>query len=150
MPWRDPPVADFDRDETFRWPFWEVGVDEADLFGDLHTRFNTVPMFIQDPHAFHSDVSEVALSSSSKEDFYARMEKRRDVRLGELRSFVEQLGLLDGYGFLPFDDNQWFTFLRVRAFASMDCLVAFFASFIGPNDRGELPSGTISRVPWCP
>lgn len=48
----------------------EVGVDEADLFGDLHERFNTVPMFIQDPQAFHRDVSELALRASNKADFY--------------------------------------------------------------------------------
>lgn len=51
MTWREPPTADFDDDATFRWPFWQVDVDEADLFGDPHERFNTAPMFIQDPDA---------------------------------------------------------------------------------------------------
>lgn len=140
MSWRDPPVADFDESEEFHWPSWRVGVDMADLFGDLHERFNTAPMYIQDAESFHKDVYELASRVSSKEDFYEQLQQRRDDRLDELKSFIHQMNMFAISGFFHMDELHMQPFRRLRGSASLDCLVAFFASFLGSNNRGELPS----------
>jgi hypothetical protein len=140
-------VADLDEDYEFHWPCWRVGVDMEDLFGDLHERFNTAPMFIQDPESFHKDVCDVASHASSKEDFYERMQQRRDDRLDELKSFIKQIDLFAVSGFFPLEERHARPFRRIRRWASLDCLVAFFASFLGPNKRGQLPSmGKLFRL----
>lgn len=75
MPWRGAPNIDFDQQPEYRWPLCKVDADEEDLFGDLHERFNTAPMFIQDPDAFHKDVSKAEHCASSKADFYDRLQQ---------------------------------------------------------------------------
>lgn len=140
MPWRDPPEVDFDKCEEYRWPFWNVDLEEEDLFGILHKRFNTTQMFVQDPKAFHKDVCEMAYLASDQADFYDRLKERSDKRLEELKSALKVLDLLDSGGFYNLDDKQNFAFFRTRRFASLDCLILFFASFLGPNHRGQLPS----------
>ncbi|GAB0137990.1 hypothetical protein EsDP_00006239 [Epichloe bromicola] len=137
MPWRDPPEADF---EEYRWPFWNVDLEAEDLFGVLHKRFNTTQMFIQDPDAFHKDVCEMAYLASDQADFYNRLQERSDKRLEELKSALRVLDLLDSGGFYNLDDKQNFAFFRTRRFASLDCLIGFFASLLGPNHHGQLPS----------
>lgn len=128
------------RFHKYQWPFWKVGLKHEDLFCELHERFNTASMFIQDPDAYHKDVCEIAYRSTSKEDFYARLRYRSDMRLEEFRHFVN--GLLNlglgGYHTLKLDQSS--AFLRFMKYTSTDCLVAFLASFVTPDKRGRLPS----------
>ncbi|RSL78392.1 hypothetical protein CEP51_008268 [Fusarium floridanum] len=140
MSWRKPPRVNFEEQAEFRWPFWKLGLKEDDLFGDLHERFNTVPMFIQDPDAFHRDVNEIARQSLDKKDFYSRLQQRRDQRLDELKDMDEKIGALHLSGYNRLTNDQRFHRLRLECFASLDCLVAFFASFLTPNERGVAPS----------
>ncbi|KAI8713048.1 hypothetical protein NCS52_01248100 [Fusarium sp. LHS14.1] len=140
MPWRKPPRVNFEEQAEYRWSFWKLGLQEDDLFGDLHERFNTVPMFIQDPDAFHHDVNEIARQALNKEDFYARLQKRRDQRLEELLDMENKIGALHVSGYNRLTDNQRFHRIRLECFASLDCLVAFCASFLTPNEKGVKPS----------
>ncbi|RSL68347.1 hypothetical protein CEP54_002887 [Fusarium duplospermum] len=140
MPWRKPPRVNFEEQAEYRWPFWKVDLDEDDLFGDLHERFNTVPMFIQDPDAFHHDVNEIARRALDKEDFYARLQKRRDQRLDELKDMQDKIGVFHLSGYTRLAENQRFHRLRLQRYASLDCLVAFCASLLAPNEKGMMPS----------
>ncbi|KAJ3457244.1 hypothetical protein MRS44_014385 [Fusarium solani] len=140
MPWRNPPRVNFEEQAEYRWPFWKVDLDEDDLFGDLHERFNTVPMFIQDPDAFHHDVNEIARQALDKEDFYARLQKRRDQRLDELKDMQDKIGVFHLSGYTRLAENQRFHRLRLQRYASLDCLVAFCASLLAPNEKGMMPS----------
>ncbi|KAM0438700.1 hypothetical protein ACHAPT_001457 [Fusarium lateritium] len=140
MPWREPPRVNFEEQAEYRWPFWKLGLNEDDLFGDLHQRFNTAPMFIQDPQAFHHDVNEIARQALNKEDFYSRLQKRRDQRLDELTDMQDKIGALHSSGYNRLADNQRFHRIRLEAYASLDCLVAFCASFLTPNEKGMMPS----------
>ncbi|KAH6988715.1 hypothetical protein EDB80DRAFT_730826 [Ilyonectria destructans] len=140
MPWRPPPVVDFDQQPEYRWPFWKVGLDEAALFGELHERFNTTRMFIQDPDAFHHDVNDIARHASDKADFLSRMQQRRDQRLDELKEIRENIFHFILSGHQRINDDQMFYYLRLNRFATLDCLVALCASFLGPDERGQVPS----------
>ncbi|KAI8655618.1 hypothetical protein NCS55_01214500 [Fusarium keratoplasticum] len=140
MPWRKPPRVNFEEQAEYRWPFWKVDLDEDDLFGDLHERFNTVPMFIQDPDAFHHDVNEIARQALNKEDFYARLQTRRDQRLNELKDMQDKIGVFHLSGYTRLAENQRFHRLRLQRYASLDCLVAFCASLLAPNEKGMMPS----------
>ncbi|RSL64598.1 hypothetical protein CEP53_003992 [Fusarium sp. AF-6] len=140
MPWRKPPRVNFEEQAEYRWPFWKLGLEEDDLFGDLHERFNTVPMFIQDPDAFHHDVNEIARRALDKEDFYARLQKRRDQRLDELKDMQDKIGVFHLSGYTRLAENQRFHRLRLQRYASLDCLVAFCASLLAPNEKGVMPS----------
>jgi hypothetical protein len=97
-------------------------------------------MFIQDPDAFHHDVNEIARQSLGKEDFYSRLQKRRDQRLDELKDMREKIGALHLSGYNRLTDNQRFHRVRLDCFASLDCLIAFCASFLTPNEKGMAPS----------
>lgn len=150
MSWRNPPRVNFEEQAEYRWPFWKLGLEEDDLFGDLHERFNTVPMFIQDPDAFHHDVNELARQSLDKEDFYSRLQKRKDQRLDELKDMREKIGALHLSGYNRLTNDQRFHRVRLDCFASLDCLIAFCASLLAPNEKGVAPSlGQFAAV-RCP
>ncbi|RMJ15129.1 hypothetical protein BHE90_002693 [Fusarium euwallaceae] len=140
MSWRKPPRVNFEEQAEYRWPFWKLGLQEDDLFGDLHERFNTVPMFIQDPDAFHHDVNEIARQSLNKEDLYSRLQQRRDQRLDELKDMNNKIGTLHLSGYNRLTNDQRFHRIRLECFGSLDCLVAFCASFLTPNEKGMAPS----------
>lgn len=76
IPWQDSPRVDFDAQPEYRWPSQELGLDEDDLFGALHSRFNTAPIFIQNPLAFHKYMVGLVRQASDKQDFYTRMQRR--------------------------------------------------------------------------
>ncbi|KAM4060796.1 hypothetical protein HRG_001673 [Hirsutella rhossiliensis] len=142
MPWRQAPVVDFEQQPEYQWPFWNVGCREADLFGELHQRFNEVPnpTFIQDPDAFHADVFELARDSANKDEFIARLQERRDLRLKELDDFRRKIYILLRSGFTSLDDNQVCRLMHMNLFATLDSIVALYASLLAPNEYGEQPS----------
>ncbi|KAF4504050.1 hypothetical protein G6O67_008669 [Ophiocordyceps sinensis] len=142
MPWREPPLVDFEQEPQYRWPFWEVGCQEEDLFGELHQRFNTTPYpaYIQDPESFHRDVLEIARQAHDKDDFFARMQRRRDERFAELDRFRRRLFILHNNGFNKLDDTQMHHLTRMNYFASLDSIVALYASLLAPDEAGREPS----------
>ncbi|KAF4509341.1 hypothetical protein G6O67_003519 [Ophiocordyceps sinensis] len=142
MPWRGPPVADFDQQPQYRWQFWQVGLQEDDLFGELHQRFNTMPHpgYIQDPDAFHNDVASIARDATDKQVFLAHLQKRRDERLAELSNFRHKLFRLLRVGFTRLSDDQLFHLSRHDRFASLDTVVGLYASLLAANQDGQEPS----------
>ncbi|TWU71812.1 hypothetical protein ED733_001120 [Metarhizium rileyi] len=140
MPWRNAPDIDFDEQPQYRWPSWRVDYKLEDLFGELHEKFNTVPIFIQDPDAFHHDVAELAGDAPSKEVFLAKLQERKSQRLEELRNFEENLTALIITGFNRLLDPQMKAFVHLCNSASFDSLIAFWATFLGPNKYGTEPS----------
>ncbi|GAO19336.1 hypothetical protein UVI_02008660 [Ustilaginoidea virens] len=85
MSWRSAPRVDFDHQPEYQWPAWLADHSLEDLFGELHDKFSTIPIFIQDPIAFHTDVAQLAGEASSRDDFLAALEERKNQRLEELR-----------------------------------------------------------------
>ncbi|EQK97366.1 hypothetical protein G6O67_001760 [Ophiocordyceps sinensis] len=139
MPWRDAPRVDFDWEPQYRWPFWKVGMDEDDLFGQLHQRLNTTPLFIQDQDAFYQDVNEMASFAAKKQEFLARLEERKKQRLGEL---VEAPGKMAADVFLNrnTDENHRFYLFRLVRYATLDTIIALLASYLPPEENGNQPS----------
>lgn len=74
MPWQTKPIVP-DLDKEYGWPAWTI-LNEENLFGELHERFNTTPFFIQDPESFHRDVGELVREAHDKDHFYRLMEQR--------------------------------------------------------------------------
>ncbi|OAA51926.1 hypothetical protein NOR_00519 [Metarhizium rileyi] len=140
MPWCDAPRVDFDEEPQYRWPSWRVGHKLEDLFGELHEQFNTIPIFIQDPDAFHHDVAELAGDTQSKTEFLRRLQERRNQRLEELRDFEKSLAALMATGFGRLTDDQMKSYFVLCRTASFDSLISFCASFLGPNQYGTEPS----------
>jgi hypothetical protein len=131
MPWRDPPRVDFDDRPEYQWPCWNVDMDFEDLFGELHERFNTAPMFLQDPDAFHHDVAEIARRCENKADFLAQLQERRDQRLAELKHILEEIALLLVCGHARKEDaSHIHSFILLSRNASLDCLVRLCATFL--------------------
>lgn len=140
MPGTYAPEVDFDQSE-FQWPYWRVGCQEQDLFGELSERFNKMPTptFIQDPEAFHRDVAEIALQARDKEDFFARMEERKEKRLNELLDFRKELWHLL-HRSSSMNTYQLLHFTRFYNFASLDTILALCASLLPQNQHGKDPS----------
>lgn len=144
MPWRAPPRYDFVRDPQYQWPSWLVGYRMDALFGELHERFNTAPLFLQDHISFHRDVLELAFASEDKADFEARLQKRRDERLEELTSAFESVvGRMFTCTDRPEDDRHIDTIIDLYRDGSFDRLVLHLAGFWAPRDDEEkAPPGT--------
>ncbi|PWI64371.1 hypothetical protein PCL_10540 [Purpureocillium lilacinum] len=140
MPWSYAPKVDFDQSE-FQWAYWNVGCQEQDLFGELCERFNKMPTptFISDPEAFHRDVAEIALQADDKEDFFARMEKRKEKRLNELLNLRKELWPLF-HRSSSVNTEQLLHFTRFYNFASLDTILALCASLLPRNQQGKDPS----------
>ncbi|KFH48482.1 hypothetical protein ACRE_006170 [Hapsidospora chrysogenum ATCC 11550] len=131
MPWRDAPRVDFDDQPKYRWPCWNVDMDFEDLFGELHERFNTAPMFLQDPDAFHHDVAEIAHRCQNKADFLAQLQERRDQRLAELKHILDEIALLLVCGHSRKEDaSHIHSFILLSRNASLDSLVRLCATFL--------------------
>ena len=81
----EPWIPDFDGNSRWRWEWWKVGLQPEALFTTLEAQYNTVPYRIQDDEAFHHDVSDAAHEAKNVDDFHARLARRRDERLQELR-----------------------------------------------------------------
>ncbi|KAK2591448.1 hypothetical protein QQS21_010857 [Conoideocrella luteorostrata] len=93
-----------------------------------------------DPDAFHKDVSKAAHKASSKSDFYDRLQQVRDFRLRELKKAVDVLGLMQVSGHYKMSDIQKVCYFRTLRNASLDSLVTFLGSLLGPNQQGLLQS----------
>ncbi|KAG5981182.1 hypothetical protein E4U55_003215 [Claviceps digitariae] len=138
--------VNFDRQPQYRWPGWKFGFNDDDVFGDLFDRFNKTTIYVQDPDAFHKDVSEIAHRSSTKEQFYARLRIRCDEREAEIKSFLYALSYVAVDGHHSFTHEQMHAFARLTNHGSLDCLMAFLSSLLGRNEYGELPSESETAV----
>lgn len=144
MPWRAPPCVDFVEEPQYQWPSWLVGHRMDALFGELHERFNTAPLFLLDHVSFHRDVLELVIASENKAEFEARLQKRRDERLEEMtRAFDDVVGrLVIGRERLE-DMRHIHNIIDLSRDGSLDRLIQCLAGFLGPRDGEEkAPPGT--------
>ncbi|KAH7309000.1 hypothetical protein B0I35DRAFT_515361 [Stachybotrys elegans] len=140
MPWQtEPRVPDLVEEPQYHWPAESIGLEENDLFGHLHERFNTTRIFIQAPESFHRDVSEIVRQADDKEHFYRLMEERKKVRLDQLTKAHTSITAKLGTGYGQLSEEQNFRMLRLGCDASFDSLLDFMASFLGQNRAGKAP-----------
>jgi hypothetical protein len=52
----------------------------------------------------------------------------------------DKIGVFHLSGYTRLAENQRFHRLRLQRYASLDCLVAFCASLLAPNEKGMMPS----------
>lgn len=139
MPWRDPPNVDFFDQPQYRWHCDRVGFKQEDLFGDLHARFNTAPMFLQDSVAFHTDVDDIARRSESKADFLEKLQERRDQRLAEHKKIFNKIAVLLMCGRCRQEDECHISdFIKLSWTASLDSLLSLLATFLDPDQQRQL------------
>ncbi|KAI6306471.1 hypothetical protein MCOR30_011757 [Pyricularia oryzae] len=74
-----------------KWPWHKFQLKPNALYTTLHERFNNRTCPIQDPHAFLFDVRSCANESNDVDEFYARLEERRDERVRELEEVWENV-----------------------------------------------------------
>ena len=128
------------------WPCDRFGLLPEALFNDLHPRFNTTPMFIQDFDSFYADVNAVALEAESLADLYKRLEVRRDQRLGEVREAIEDLKNHENY-WSAFTSKDFGNFRGLMRYATLGHLVRFIASLLESTNRTPIPSPSRSPSP---
>lgn len=116
------------------WPFWKFGLQQNDLHTTLHEKYNTVSSAIQDPEAFHHDVYELSTRASNRNEFEQLMEDRKNERLKELNSMLEDASFeIIGCPRLIGTD-QWVHAVQLFRTRSLDSLVRYFASYL-PEDH---------------
>ncbi|KAJ8131066.1 hypothetical protein O1611_g2559 [Lasiodiplodia mahajangana] len=132
---------------NWTWPFSKVGYEHPEvLFTSLHTKFNCIPVAIQDPHAWHADVCELALASKTKEQFEAALRKRQDERFQEIcetwELTKESLTADPRLWESPQIDraNQWGSFIRLARHFSFDCLLGHFANYLPEHHMPAQPT----------
>jgi len=129
-------------DPGLSWPAWKFGLKRADLFTSLHDQYNTFTFTLQDPEAFHADVSEISHDAQTTEEFHRMMADRRQQRLLELNESLESLAYEIIGNPKLMDSEHWTFALQLFRTKSFDSLVRYFASYIpsGLNDGKEARS----------
>lgn len=72
-------------EEQWSWPSWKFNLSLDALFTGLYDQYNTIPIPIQEPIAFHHDVVEVCSIATTVDQFHSLLKGRRDQRVSELR-----------------------------------------------------------------
>lgn len=149
----EPWIPDFDDNSRWRWEWWKVGLQPEALFTTLEAQHNTVPYRIQDDEAFHHDVSDAAHEAKNVDDFHARLARRRDERLQELRKAWTRvsLGLLYSKTMLDEPPTRWGAFQHFTSNRSLDSIVNFFplAPPIRNTDRFPATRRTAPTLAAC-
>ncbi|KND91108.1 hypothetical protein TOPH_04242 [Tolypocladium ophioglossoides CBS 100239] len=120
-------------DPGWAWPAWKFGMKRDDLFTTLHDRYNTFSYTLQDPEAFHHDVSEIAHDADSSEQFHRLMADRQQQRLRELNETLETLAVEIIANPKLMGSEQWQHALQMFRTKSYDSIVRYFASYL-PDD----------------
>ncbi|KAJ3577798.1 hypothetical protein NPX13_g2769 [Xylaria arbuscula] len=132
-PWCHTPI-NLNSDE-WDWPFWKFEYpNQGVLFGELHTKYNSVSSAIQDPYAWHLDVRSVADVANSREEFETLLKERRDERFKELVDAWEKIASMltvESYRFslLQDDFDFWTRFIRISRHWSFDSFVGWFTPY---------------------
>ncbi|KAM4055103.1 hypothetical protein HRG_014942 [Hirsutella rhossiliensis] len=93
----------------------------------------------QDPDAFYHDVNEIASFSANRQEFLARLEERKKQRLDELLEAPDKMI----YRILrnrKVSVDHWFYLMRLNRYATLDTIIALFASYLPPDENGHQPS----------
>ncbi|RDA86883.1 hypothetical protein CP532_1378 [Ophiocordyceps camponoti-leonardi (nom. inval.)] len=123
-------------DPDWTWPAWKFGLRRDDLFTTLHDRYNTFTFAIQNPEAFHLDVSEIAHEADTADDFYRLLNTRRQQRLCELNESLKTVACEIIGNPRLMADEQWQYALQLFRAKSYDSIIRYFASYL-PDDRDD-------------
>jgi hypothetical protein len=126
-------------DPGWSWPAWKFGLKRSDLFDSLHDQYNTFAFSLQDPEAFHADVSQVANEARSKDEFHRLMADRQQQRIRELHQSLGSLAVEIIANPKLMDSEHWQYAVQLFRTKSFDSLVRYFASY--------LPEGSMPRPP---
>ncbi|KAI5467495.1 hypothetical protein BGZ63DRAFT_410445 [Mariannaea sp. PMI_226] len=120
-------------DPGWSWPAWKFGMKRDDLFTKLHDQYNTFTLNIQDPEAFHHDVSEISRDAETPDEFHRLMADRRRQRLSELHESLESLAVEIIANPKLMDSEHWQYALQLFRTKSFDSIVRYFASYLPDN-----------------
>lgn len=130
MRWQEAPHVDFDSQAEYRWNFDNVGLQEADLFESLHSKFNEhVPLL--DPDTFHHLVDDLATNTSTKAEFFDKLEERRLEQLSVLSKMRNRVYARVLQGHSKFNDDQFHWFMHLHRYGGVNSLVFFLGSLVG-------------------
>jgi len=121
-------------DPGWSWPAWKFGMRQDDLFTKLHDQYNTFASSIQDPEAFHADVSDISHKAASAEEFHRLMADRKEQRLRELDESLESASVEIIANPSLIGTTQWQYALQLFRTKSLDSLVRYFSSYL-PADH---------------
>ncbi|TQV97293.1 hypothetical protein V2A60_000085 [Cordyceps javanica] len=74
-----------------RLPFSKFGLNERVVWGSLHEKYNTAPIFLMDKVAWHTDLLELMRNSDTLEELHEALEERRKQRLKELTEGIQSM-----------------------------------------------------------
>ncbi|KAF4333627.1 hypothetical protein FBEOM_12546 [Fusarium beomiforme] len=122
-------------DPASTWPAWKFDMKREDLSTNLHDQYNTYLAPIQSPEAFYHDISEIAHTAHSVEEFHHLAHDRRQQRLDELNQALESASFeIIGNPNL-IETPQWEHAIRLFQSNSLDSLVRYFASYLPYDHR---------------
>ncbi|KAH8651798.1 hypothetical protein BGZ61DRAFT_468751 [Ilyonectria robusta] len=121
-------------DPSWAWPAWKFDMKRGDLFTKLHDQYNTYPSPIQDPDAFHHDISEISHEANSATEFHHLANNRRQQRLRELNDAFESASLEIIANPSLISSPQWQHAVQLFRTHSFDSLIRYFASYL-PTDH---------------
>ena len=117
-------------DPAWAWPAWKFGMKRDDLFTTLQDRYNTFTFTLQDPEAFHHDVSEISHDAETPEEFHRLMADRQRQRQRELSQSLETLAVEIIANPKLMGSEQWQHALQLFRTKSYDSIVRYFASYL--------------------
>jgi hypothetical protein len=125
-------VHDMD-DPDWAWPAWKFDMKREDLFTKLHDQYNTYSSAIQDPEAFHHDISEICHKANSVAEFHRLAGGRKHQRLSELNKALDSASFEIIANPCLVSTAQWQHAVQLFRTHSFDSIVRYFGSYL-PSD----------------
>ncbi|KAI3195600.1 hypothetical protein CBS147311_7905 [Penicillium roqueforti] len=125
-------------DEKWKWKHWKFGYEDPNvLFTTLHAEYNTLHCALQDPYAWHKDVTDVTRIAENRDQFLTLLKKRQKERFDELQEAWETTK--EVLTAEPSRVDQWAAFLNIARHMSYDSLVAYFGFYATDNQPSTSP-----------
>lgn len=140
-----PPQPNYVLDKEWKWDYSKFGYKDPNvLFTTLHAEYNTLKCAIQDPYAWHKDVSHVAKTANNKDEFLTLLKKRQEERFDELQEAWETTKELltaepSRWDNPPTRAVLWGAYVCLAQHFSYDTLVAYFGSYVTDDQPSTSP-----------
>lgn len=142
-PFRNPNSDYFLEHPESCWPAGKFGMDMRDAWTSLPREFNYIKIPLLSGDAFRDDVYYLSTIAQDRAEFLALLKERRDMREKELtgmwnRTFTHLCTYPTALEHKPGDreDGHWPEAMGFARGKSFDTLIAYFASFLPPAERG--------------
>ncbi|KAK8013507.1 hypothetical protein PG991_009100 [Apiospora marii] len=137
--------VDYSSHPEWLWPAYKFDLDPDDQFATLHEQFNTWKMPLQNAHALHADLSDLAHAHTTKDNLFHDLERRRQLRSKEMLVAWEEIALALGMkeSILESDD-RWAKFTQLSQTRALDALIAFLYTFL-PEHEKRLDDADVSK-----